>query len=105
MIRRPPRSTLFPYTTLFRSHPPYYFHEYGCYLSALGLVLIAAVAARSWSFARTHVKYVIAALFWFWVGSGPLSALHPLHLGPWIPLLNNAPLQYRLFLFLFIFFV
>src|SRR2546429_2815929 len=23
MIRRPPRSTLFPYTTLFRSHPVY----------------------------------------------------------------------------------
>src|SRR3712207_8018073 len=23
MIRRPPRSTLFPYTTLFRSHPTY----------------------------------------------------------------------------------
>src|SRR5438270_2048998 len=23
MIRRPPRSTLFPYTTLFRSHAPY----------------------------------------------------------------------------------
>src|SRR5947209_11281071 len=22
MLRRPPRSTLFPYTTLFRSHPP-----------------------------------------------------------------------------------
>src|SRR5260221_14775555 len=25
MIRRPPRSTLFPYTTLFRSHIPEYF--------------------------------------------------------------------------------
>src|SRR5256885_12581046 len=24
MIRRPPRSTLFPYTTLFRSNPRYY---------------------------------------------------------------------------------
>src|SRR3712207_7196570 len=24
MIRRPPRSTLFPYTTLFRSYPYYY---------------------------------------------------------------------------------
>src|SRR2546422_7615620 len=24
MIRRPPRSTLFPYTTLFRSFQPYY---------------------------------------------------------------------------------
>src|SRR2546426_7524629 len=33
MIRRPPRSTLFPYTTLFRSlaerHPPIYGHERG----------------------------------------------------------------------------
>src|SRR3712207_9107746 len=32
MIRRPPRSTLFPYTTLFRSHPdhstPYIVFEY-----------------------------------------------------------------------------
>src|SRR5256886_14417101 len=26
MIRRPPRSTLFPYTTLFRSHPPRFLH-------------------------------------------------------------------------------
>src|SRR5215204_4411410 len=25
MIRRPPRSTLFPYTTLFRSHQPLHF--------------------------------------------------------------------------------
>src|SRR2546430_10726272 len=25
MIRRPPRSTLFPYTTLFRSRPPFGF--------------------------------------------------------------------------------
>src|SRR2546421_4760475 len=26
MIRRPPRSTLFPYTTLFRSHEDYVLH-------------------------------------------------------------------------------
>src|SRR5256886_1430601 len=26
MIRRPPRSTLFPYTTLFRSHPLFHRH-------------------------------------------------------------------------------
>src|SRR5258708_9190268 len=31
MIRRPPRSTLFPYTTLFRSRP---FHEEGVFQSA-----------------------------------------------------------------------
>src|SRR5258705_5097367 len=29
MIRRPPRSTLFPYTTLFRSHPEHSVLE-GC---------------------------------------------------------------------------
>src|SRR3712207_8847567 len=47
MIRRPPRSTLFPYTTLFRSTPA------GCGSAALGLqallqellALIAALAA------------------------------------------------------------
>src|SRR3989475_8302754 len=27
MIRRPPRSTLFPYTTLFRSHPQWWVHH------------------------------------------------------------------------------
>src|SRR3712207_7255962 len=29
MIRRPPRSTLFPYTTLFRSYPPYNIERTG----------------------------------------------------------------------------
>src|SRR2546422_3616911 len=29
MIRRPPRSTLFPYTTLFRSHS-WFAHSVGC---------------------------------------------------------------------------
>ena len=29
MIRRPPRSTLFPYTTLFRSEFAYYYNEFG----------------------------------------------------------------------------
>src|SRR2546430_4418443 len=37
MIRRPPRSTLFPYTTLFRSHPS--LHDSG------GWVCLEAMAA------------------------------------------------------------
>src|SRR3712207_8403738 len=32
MIRRPPRSTLFPYTTLFRSCCPLAIRESGCYV-------------------------------------------------------------------------
>src|SRR5258708_18554059 len=42
MIRRPPRSTLFPYTTLFRSWIQAYFAQRGLRrpLSLLGLALI-----------------------------------------------------------------
>src|SRR2546422_6904520 len=38
MIRRPPRSTLFPYTTLFRSHP----------LDILAQQIVATVACEEW---------------------------------------------------------
>src|SRR5260370_40789056 len=40
MIRRPPRSPLFPYTTLFRSHPPHV--EAVAWVSARKAVLSAA---------------------------------------------------------------
>src|SRR5947208_7313516 len=39
MIRRPPRSTLFPYTTLFRSPPPAYART----SSVLGSVLVVTL--------------------------------------------------------------
>src|SRR3712207_7276104 len=37
MIRRPPRSTLFPYTTLFRSYPTKNKHRYklSCFYNSL----------------------------------------------------------------------
>src|SRR2546427_1755536 len=45
MIRRPPRSTLFPYTTLFRSPQPVtrFFRSVGTRLS-LALLLVVAIA-------------------------------------------------------------
>src|SRR2546430_6014339 len=39
MIRRPPRSTLFPYTTLFRSLPP-------SFLMVEGSALLSAIRSR-----------------------------------------------------------
>src|SRR2546422_8547497 len=39
MIRRPPRSTLFPYTTLFRSNEGFLFRCGGGFLVGHGLVL------------------------------------------------------------------
>src|SRR5438034_11790046 len=50
MIRRPPRSTLFPYTTLFRSQPPtqWDFNRRACYLAvAHGRMAITHVEQRS----------------------------------------------------------
>src|SRR5258705_9029011 len=45
MIRRPPRSTLFPYTTLFRSPKPACTIRYSRVLSVLEPVTVAAVRA------------------------------------------------------------
>src|SRR3712207_6873154 len=44
MIRRPPRSTLFPYTTLFRSSPPSRYRGGGDYGAYAGRALSAEVA-------------------------------------------------------------
>src|SRR3712207_7427015 len=38
MIRRPPRSTLFPYTTLFRSWRAGFYNM--CFLGAIGLLFV-----------------------------------------------------------------
>src|SRR3712207_7963722 len=51
MIRRPPRSTLFPYTTLFRSLSPARFREQVvgvfCAITALSNVAVAATDLSS----------------------------------------------------------
>src|SRR2546426_7846889 len=50
MIRRPPRSTLFPYTTLFRSLPQLPIHRKGKVVAVLGEGLRPAGS-------RTPVRY------------------------------------------------
>src|SRR2546422_6732798 len=54
MIRRPPRSTLFPYTTLFRSGRPFYRW------TLLGQVAFyaAALAGRRLGHARRKIPFV-----------------------------------------------
>src|SRR5438034_3732104 len=49
MIRRPPRSTLFPYTTLFRSLPVAMHQQFGEYSKSLGLILGALKFATTFS--------------------------------------------------------
>src|SRR5687768_18365249 len=46
MIRRPPRSTLFPYTTLFRSVIRFQDMAFGCAFAVLGDVYLAQDTAQ-----------------------------------------------------------
>src|SRR5256885_7001943 len=53
MIRRPPRSTLFPYTTLFRSH----FSFKGFVIDQLLAVIVIALAVLDEEIARLQVVF------------------------------------------------
>src|SRR5688572_31302724 len=46
MIRRPPRSTLFPYTTLFRSHDVELFEELAAQGFGVGFVIVDLAARK-----------------------------------------------------------
>src|SRR5256886_16917145 len=64
MIRRPPRSTLFPYTTLFRS--PFDFRALErVAISACGTAYYAGLVAKYWfeRFARLPVEIDVASEF------------------------------------------
>src|SRR2546426_2504509 len=50
MIRRPPRSTLFPYTTLFRSNPPDADTRTGTTAASRGLGNAALIAGQTSEF-------------------------------------------------------
>src|SRR3712207_7910525 len=52
MIRRPPRSTLFPYTTLFRSTKPYSPHTNGMVERFNGRVGSEVLGITIWSHAQ-----------------------------------------------------
>src|SRR3712207_9338057 len=68
MIRRPPRSTLFPYTTLFRSFRKYWksimfpnFIEPLLYLAALGLGLGAFIQQGGIN-GQSYIQYIAPGL-------------------------------------------
>lgn len=85
---------------------PFLMHEYGTYLSLPGLLLLVLIGAgqprgywkRAWPF-------LAVALFWLWVASGLLPRINPWRLFQEIPLVNNAHVQSRLILILYLFFV
>src|SRR3712207_7247643 len=61
MIRRPPRSTLFPYTTLFRSRP---FFRPGCCFSVWTIPLSGGAEKRSKPRASTVIRCAPRTRIW-----------------------------------------
>src|SRR5256885_1738074 len=73
MIRRPPRSTLFPYTTLFRSMRPYEGKRVSAYAQgALGLALAFFLFDH---LLGTRAPYFVVPVFLGMAWIDPLAAL------------------------------
>src|SRR2546430_3666555 len=89
MIRRPPRSTLFPYTTLFRS-------ESGRVAMAdeVAIEKRFEIEVRDLEYQRADGAPLLARLYRP-IGSGPFPALIEVHGGAWASgdRLDNAPLD------------
>jgi hypothetical protein len=84
---------------------PYWrMHEFGCYLSWIGLVMIMFAVVRHKVYRTSCGFALVIAIFWLWVGSGALPAVNPWTLFHHLPLVNNAHVQSRLFIISFVFF-
>src|SRR2546430_17272754 len=70
MIRRPPRSTLFPYTTLFRSHPASRAQAIDPTVrralmgAAMGLTAIALIHSPWGKRSGAHLNPAVTLAFW-----------------------------------------
>src|SRR3712207_8101880 len=62
MIRRPPRSTLFPYTTLFRSEDAYYGHLVIRLMGCFVLFYTSRVVCKG----RLTIEEIIFSLKHYW---------------------------------------
>lgn len=108
------KSLFYPFQTLLipmdsyypQGYPfPYGFHEFGCYLSLLGIGLIFGAIFRVQGFLRVNIFLIYGFFFWFWVGSGLIPDWNPWNLFQMIPLINIAHVQSRIFILMFVFFV
>src|SRR5256885_11917871 len=70
MIRRPPRSTLFPYTTLFRSEPPSFVWDVGGAFGASLRVRSRLLGSREDGLTHRAEPVITATPLFFWYVGG-----------------------------------
>src|SRR5438067_9717995 len=100
MIRRPPRSTLFPYTTLFRSHLPgtRFLRRSVLHLSSAPLTsarpLLVGEDRKSTRLNSSHVS-ISYAVFCLKKKKKPSTHTNP-HILPLTHLRNHSPVSFSL---------
>src|SRR3990172_8205881 len=96
MIRRPPRSTLFPYTTLFRSHGSVHFGggmvEQGEDERTTAKNVQLAADRKSTRLNSSH-GYISYSLFFF--NDTATTEIYPLSLHDALPISRQRPLRRR----------
>jgi len=95
----PAQSPLFVLSKLL----PWRMHEYGCYLGSLTIVLAWGLTSRVLD--KRSFKFLLGCIFFIWLGSGWGGYLNPWQIFMRIPIINNAHVQSRLFLFAYIFLI
>ncbi len=82
---------------------PWRMHEFGCYAGSVIAFLIYGRSAGTLS--RTSKRFLWIALGFFWIASGWGGVVNPWSILWQVPLINNAHVQSRLFLLVFIFLI
>lgn len=82
---------------------PWRMHEYGCYIGSLTIVVAWGFISRT--FDKRSLKFLLACIFFIWVGAGWGGYLNPWQIFMRIPVINNAHVQSRLFLLSYIFLI
>lgn len=81
---------------------PFRFHEIGAYIGIPGALIVILFLARRGI--KNHIGYLAIAVFFFWIGSGRLPKINPWLIFQKIPVLNNAHVQPRMFIFVYLMF-
>lgn len=81
------------------------FQEFGCYLGVIPTIILIVRWVREPALLKKDWKFLVLIAFWFWVATGWLAPINPWHLFHKLPIINNAHVQSRVFLLMFIFFL
>ena len=84
---------------------PWRFHEFGCYLGLLSVLLILIHLTRSRAFGLKIIKPLALFVFFFWTATGWRGEFNPWTFLQSISLIQNAHIQSRVFILMYLFFV